>query len=808
MSMATKMRADCVEHVGGGLARELPVLPLKNMVLLPHSIVPLVVGRANSIHAVEAALSGDREICAVAQRDHLVDNPGPADLHVVGTRAVILQIMPVSKGNYKVLVEGISRTQLEPIEVIGSHVRASCRDLMSPSYVGDVEVSALWRQVKASYKSYLAASEQVPATVLTTIAGIDDMSDAADTMIVHSSIEFKERQMLLEETDLKSRLTKMYAIFEREREMIKTQARIRDRVQSQVEKNQREYYLSEQIKAINKELGRDDQLEDVTQLREDAKKAGLPAVVTKKVERELRRLEQMPVFSAEATVSKNYVEWVLSLPWQQVSPDTISIQDAAKILDTDHFGLKKIKERVLEFIAAKKFNPALSRSPIVCFVGPPGVGKTSLARSIAASLGREFVRISLGGTRDESEIRGHRRTYVGSLPGKIIQAMSTLKTVNPVILLDEVDKMSHDLYGDPASALLEVLDPEQNKDFVDNFLEVGYDLSQVMFITTANAVDGIPYPLFDRMEVIQLSGYTDLEKIQIAEKFLLPRLFKEHGVAPTRCKISRSVLELVILEYTREAGVRQLDRTLAKLIRKVIQELLERESVKKANDAEGVPKKRGRKPSVIVTADLCRLWLGIPLFKKRPITEGTRIGRATGLAWTELGGDVLEIETAIVPGKGELTLTGQLGDVMRESAQAALSYVRSQSAQFGLKKNFFASHDIHVHVPEGATPKDGPSAGITICTALVSALTNTPIRSEIAMTGEMTLRGRVLAIGGLKEKLIAAHQYNMKMVLVPSENREEVVAMREELQQPIAINFVQSIDEVFKYAFHKNPFVA
>lgn len=792
------MREQHASHISSSLARELPVLPLKNVVLLPHSIVPLVVGRIRSIQAVEAALSGDREICVVAQKDQSVDDPVAPDLHRVGTRASILQVMPIAKGNLKVLVEGISRVEVEPLDIVDTHLRAECRELISLSSSEDIEVKALWRQVKMRYKAYAHVSEQAPVSVLATIDATEDIGDAADTMIVHSGIDFKERQMLLESADLVARLSKMCNIFEREKTIIETEARIRDRVQNQVEKNQREYYLSEQIKAINKELGRDDQLEDVAQFRAQVKKAKLPPVVAQKVERELRRLEQMPTFSAEATVSKSYVDWILQLPWYHSSCDSISIEGAAEILDHDHFGLKKVKERILEFVAAKKFNPELPKSPIICLVGPPGVGKTSLARSIAASLGREFVRISLGGARDEAEIRGHRRTYVGALPGKIIQAMGSVKTVNPVILLDEIDKMSHDLYTDPASALLEVLDPEQNKNFTDNFLEVGYDLSRVMFITTANMIDGIPYPLFDRMETITLSGYTDIEKLQIAEQFLLPKLFKEHGLTRMRCKIPREVVDLIIAEYTREAGVRQLERVLAKLTRKAIQELLKTES----------KKTRGRKPAFVVTPEICRTWLGVAQFKKRPLIEGTRIGRATGLAWTELGGDVLEVETAVVPGKGELTLTGQLGDVMRESAQAALSYVRSQSTKLGLKKNFFSSHDIHVHVPEGATPKDGPSAGITICTAMVSALTNTPVKADIAMTGEITLRGRVLAIGGLKEKLIAAHQYDVKMVLVPSENREEVATIKDEVEDAPTVNFVQSIDEVFKHAFHKNPFVS
>ncbi|MCL5436855.1 MAG: endopeptidase La [Candidatus Dependentiae bacterium] len=788
------------------VVREFPVLPLKDTVLLPRSIMPLVVGRMRSIQAVEAALNNGRELCVVAQRDASIDNPGPLDLHSVGTRATILQVMPIAKGNFKVLVEGIARVRLDPTAVIDSYIRANCYDLISHTTGKEVEVEALWRQLRESYKAYIDASGQLTSSALVGLENMRDISDAVDSMIMHSGLGFADRQKLLETPELDQRLSLLYSTLEREREIIKTQASIRDAVQGQLEKNQREYYLSEQLKAINKELGRDEQFDDVTELRKQVKKAKLPDAAMQKCERELHRLEQMPPFTAEAVVSKNYIDWLIALPWHAQSQDTIDMQGASEILERDHFGLKKVKERILEFVAAKKFKPDFSRSPIICLVGPPGVGKTSLARSIAASLGREFLRVSLGGTRDDAEIRGHRRTYVGSLPGKIIQAMATIKTTNPVILLDEIDKLAHDSHGDPASALLEVLDPEQNSKFVDNFLEVGYDLSHVMFVTTANSTEGIPYPLFDRMEIIYLSGYTYVEKLQIAEKFLLPKLFREHGVLPSRCSIPSSVIELIIEEYTHEAGVRQLERILAKLTRKVIQELLKKNTPAPAGRA--TPKKRGRPAKFVVTADLSRLWLGAPVFKRRPIVEGTRIGRATGLAWTELGGDILEIETAIVPGKGELTLTGQLGDVMRESAQAALSYVRSQSSKLGLKKNFFASHDIHVHVPEGATPKDGPSAGITICTALVSALTNTPVRSDIAMTGEITLRGRVLAIGGLKEKLLAAHQYAVKTVLLPTENREEFGFIRDELQTAPAINFVHSIDEVFKHAFHKSPFVA
>lgn len=787
-----------------GLSRELPILPLKNMVLLPRSIVPLVVGRSRSIHAIEAALKSDREICVVAQKDQTLDNPGPRDIYLCGTRATILQVMPIAKGNLKILVEGISRISLQPEDVIDSYLKGLCIDLVSPSE-NSVGVLALWRQLKTSYKQYAQISNQVPAHVLATVQNLDDISGAADTIIVHSSINFKERQTLLELFDLEKRLSLLNTILQREIEIIKTEERIRDRVHNQVEKNQREYYLSEQLKAINKELGRDEQLEDITQLRAQAVAAKIPAPVMQKIERELRRLEQMPSLSAEAAVGKNYIDWLISIPWHAVSKDRISIEQATKILDKDHYGLKKVKDRILEFVSAKKFNPNLSRSPIICLVGPPGVGKTSLARSIATSLGREFTRISLGGVRDESEIRGHRRTYIGALPGKIIQAMGNVKTINPVILLDEIDKMSSDLYGDPSSALLEVLDPEQNKSFVDNFIEVGYDLSHTMFITTANSIDGIPYPLFDRMEIISLSGYTDIEKLHIAQKFLLPKLFTEYGITARQCKISADVINFVISEYTREAGVRQLERTLGKLVRKAIQEILKSNSDTKSTKKTDTPTK---KVVVTVTTEHCRTWLGLAPFKKRLLTDNKSTGRATGLAWTELGGDILEIETAILPGKGELTLTGQLGDVMRESAQAALSFVKANSSNLKLKKNFFSTHDIHVHVPEGATPKDGPSAGITMCTALVSAVTNTPIRSDVAMTGEITLRGRVLAIGGLKEKLIAAHQYNITNVVVPEENREEITSIREEIPKSVNIQFVQTIDQVFQHAFHKNPFVA
>lgn len=788
-----------IEQEGAPCAESLnlPLLPLKNVVLFPKTIIPLVVGRTRSIRAIEHALTHQKELCVVAQKDPLLDDPTPADFFLRGTRATILQIMPMPKGNLKVLLEGAKRTEILQIAHLDDFWAARCFEPpVDQTQKDSTEIYALFKHAKTVYQNYAQQLGQISSNILGGIASMEDISAATDTMAAHSGLGFKDRQMLLECDNLTKRLEKLIAFFERELDIIKAEERIRNRVQTQVEKNQREYYLQEQIKAINKELGRDDQASDVETLRNKAKAAHLPQSVMQKVERELNRLEQMPPLSAEGTITKNYIDWILMLPWKKACKDRVSLAQAKKILDSDHFGLEKVKERILEFIAAKKFNPQLSKSPIICLVGPPGVGKTSLARSVASALGREFARISLGGTKDESEIRGHRRTYIGALPGKIIQAFSTLKTINPVILLDEIDKMTHDYYGDPAAALLEVLDPEQNKNFTDNFLEVSYDLSNVMFIATANMPDGIPYALLDRMEIITLSGYTDSEKLSIAENFLLPKAFKEYGISNEECIISKVTLKTIIAEYTREAGVRQLERLIGKVIRKSIQQILG----KKATPSSV------KKTAVKVTPELCRTWLGIALFKRKLINENVRVGCATGLAWTELGGDILEIETTVVPGKGELTLTGQLGDVMRESAQAAVSYIRSKSTELGLKKNFFAGHDIHIHIPEGATPKDGPSAGITICTALISALSNKAPSAAIAMTGEITLRGIVLPVGGLKEKLIAARQYDIKKVLVPKENKEEVAKIQKELDYPVEIKFVQSMDEVLTNAFSKSPF--
>jgi ATP-dependent Lon protease len=762
------------------------------VVILPKSINPIIVGRASSIKAVEFALKTDKSLFITAQKHPDVEMPQENDLFTYGTRSTILQVMRMPKGALKILVEGICRARVTKIEGVEGFIGAYCEDLTTTSLEPTVELMALWRHVQTLYAAYTQFNTKIPTDLLTSAKTPEDIDCMADTLSVHLNISFDERQHLLETVDLKERLLRTCSLLQKEIEILETEERIRGRVQRQVEKNQREYYLTEQIKAIQKELGREDQQGEINQLRAKLKNLGLPSEAQEKVEKELRRLEQMPPLSSEGVVSRHYIDWVLSLPWNKVSKDSIKLEVAEQILDKTHAGLKKAKERIIEFIAAKKFSSSFERSPIICLVGPPGVGKTSLAKSIADSLGREFVRISLGGIRDEAEIRGHRRTYIGALPGKIIQAMRKANYSNPVILLDEIDKMSSDLHGDPASALLEVLDPEQNKAFVDHFLELEYDLSKVMFITTANHIEGIPYPLFDRMDVIALSGYTEEEKIQIANQFLLPKNLKEYGLKSRQFQLSQDIIRQLVLYYTKEAGVRQLERFIAKLMRKAIQLLL----------------KEPTRKSVMVSQERLREWLGNPKYKRTALeTGGERIGLSLGLAWTEFGGDVLEIEATMIPGKGSLTLTGQLGDVMQESAHAALSYLRSRAVDLGFKGSFNSSKDIHVHIPEGATPKDGPSAGITMCTALASALTKNPVKQTIAMTGEITLRGRVLPIGGLKEKILAARQHNIKTVIVPKENQDDI----EEFSNDIAdmnLVFVEHMDEVLKLVLAKQPFVS
>lgn len=768
----------------------LPVLPLKNLVALPKSIIPVVVGRELSINAVDVAMRSNKEIFVTAQKALDTENPTADDIFSYGTRALILQVARMPNGTLKILVEGITRARIVEVKTTDGFIGVIAQDLVPDALPDTSENMALWRNVFELFKEYVHLNEKVSTDVLGLFHGLDDLDYLVDTIAVQMHLDFNERQGILEMINLKERALRMCILLQKEIEILKAEKNIRKRVQSQVEKHQKDYYLNEQMRAIQRELGREDYQQEISELRKKAKKLKLPVEAIEKVEAELKRLEQMQPTSPEAAVSRNYVEWIMSIPWHQASKDSISMDEAEKILNGSHAGMNKPKERIIEFLATKKFaGENLKRAPIICLAGPPGVGKTSLGQSIANALGRPLIRISLGGVRDEAEIRGHRRTYVGAMPGKIIQAMKKAKVINPVLLLDEVDKMSMDFRGDPASALLEVLDPEQNKSFSDHFVEVDYDLSKVMFITTANLVDNIPYPLLDRMEIISLTGYTDQEKLDIANKFLMPKLLKEHDLKPEKVALSEDILKKIIEEYTKEAGVRQLERVLAKLLRKSILMLLKTKSLKK----------------VLITEELIEKWLGAPIFRKDDRKREDVIGVATGLAWTEVGGDLLDIEVTVMKGKGALTLTGQLGEVMQESAQAAMSYIRSRAKDFGLKEEFYSDIDVHVHLPEGAIPKDGPSAGIAMATALTSALTQIPIHRDVAMTGEVTLRGRVLQIGGLKEKLLAASRLGITKAIIPKSNAKDVKEFEHELDKALKIVYVQHMEEVLEQALTKSP---
>lgn len=774
----------------------LPLLPLKSVVILPKSILPVFVGRPSSIKAVEYAIKNGNEIFITTQKDSAVESPGADDVFACGTRATILQVMRMPNGAIKILAEGVCRALISDVYQENGFMGGSVDDLPTTGLEDDVEVEALWRQLKDLYNAYGKLNEKAPLEILHNVKTPTDIDYAVDTITTHiSNLSFTDRQQILELNHLPQRILRLCSFLRKEIEILETEQRIRSQVQTQVEKSQKEYYLTEQIKAIHKELGRDDNTLELEQLSAKIRTIGASTDAIEKVDKEIKRLEQMPPLSSEAVVSRHYVDWLTSLPWKTTTKDDISIVQAERILDKHHAGLKKAKERIIEFLAAKKYAKNLERSPIICLAGPPGVGKTSLAKSIALSLGREFIRISLGGVKDEAEIRGHRRTYIGALPGKIIQAMKKAKVINPVILLDEIDKMGRDMQGDPASALLEVLDPEQNKTFVDHFLDLEYDLSKVIFITTANYIDGIPYPLFDRMEIVNLAGYTEEEKVSIAHEFLIPKGLKEYSLTARQFKISQPILHKLVNDYTKEAGVRQLERVITKLMRKTIQVLLKDSTVK----------------SVTITNDLLKEWLGNSKYKKTSLNpQKELVGVVTGLAWTEMGGDVLEIETSVLPGKGTLTLTGQLGEVMQESVQAGLSYIRSRAHELGLKSSFHSTKDIHVHMPEGATPKDGPSAGITICTALISALTNVPVNPNIAMTGEVTLRGRVLMVGGLKEKILAAKQHGIGTVILPSENLDDdevqEIIKENEKEKNLNLVFVRTMDEVLQAAFAPGSF--
>ncbi len=768
----------------------LPVLPLKNLVALPKSIIPVVVGREISIRAIDIAMKGNKEVFVTAQRSIDIENPTIDDVFLFGTRAVIVQVARMANGTLKVLIEGIARSEVVSVEQADGFLAVTARDLVPKPLTSTTDNMALFRNLFDLFREYVGLNEKISTEVLTLFHGLDDLDYLCDTVAVQMHLEFSERQAILELVDLKKRALSLSVQLQKEIEILKAEKNIKKRVQSQVEKHQRDYYLNEQMRAIQRELGREDQQQEINDLRKKAKKLKLSAEAMEKVEAELKRLEQMQATSPESAVSRNYIEVLLSVPWHATAKDSVSMKGAEEILDSSHAGLKKAKERVIEFIAAKKFaGDKLKKAPIICLAGPPGVGKTSLGHSIAEALNRPLIRIALGGVRDEAEIRGHRRTYIGAMPGKIVQGMRKAKVMNPVLLLDEIDKMAMDFRGDPASALLEVLDPEQNKAFNDHFMEVDYDLSKVMFITTANVIDNIPYPLLDRMEIISLSGYTEDEKLAIAKKFLVSKLLDEYKLKDTQVVITDAILRRIIDEYTREAGVRQLERTIAKLMRKSIQQLLKSKTTKQ----------------IKVTDAMLEEWLGAPVFRKDDRQHKDAVGVASGLAWTEVGGDVLDVEVTVMKGKGALTLTGQLGEVMQESAQAAMSYVRSCSKELGLKDGFYADVDIHVHMPEGAIPKDGPSAGITICTAVVSALTGIAVRPKIAMTGEITLRGRVLQIGGLKEKLLAATRLGITSVIVPKSNARDVQEFASELDKGLKIIYAEHMSEVLDVILASKP---
>ena len=771
-----------------GTGVKTPVLPLRDVVVYPHMVIPLFVGREKSIQALEAAMAEDKRILLVAQHSAEVDEPAADNIYGVGTMANILQMLKLPDGTVKVLVEGGERASVEGLDVDGEYFSALATPLTEPDVTEDQEVDVMTRSLLSAFEQYVKLNKKVPPEILSSLQGISEPGRLADTVAAHMSLKIEEKQKILEMEDPRTRLEHLMALIEGELDILQVEKRIRGRVKQQMEKSQREYYLNEQMKAIQKELG---ELEDVPNELEDLEKkieaSGMSSEAREKADQELNKLRMMSPMSAEATVVRSYLEWMLALPWKKRTRVRHDLARAESILDTDHYGLEKVKERILEYLAVQQRVRKL-KGPILCLVGPPGVGKTSLGESIARSVNRRFVRMSLGGVRDEAEIRGHRRTYIGSLPGKIVQKLSKVGTRNPLFLLDEIDKMAMDFRGDPASALLEVLDPEQNATFNDHYLEVDFDLSDVMFVCTANTLD-IPGPLLDRMEVIRLAGYTEEEKVNIARNYLLPKQVKANGLKTGELEVSDNALRDMARYYTREAGVRNMEREVAKVARRVVKEVL--------------VKPRDR--AVQVSTQNLDKYLGVRRFRYGMAESHDQVGRVTGLAWTEVGGELLTIEGAIVPGKGRLQNTGQLGDVMKESIHAALTVVRSRSQALGIDPGFHQTHDIHVHVPEGAIPKDGPSAGIGMCTALVSALTGIAVRADVAMTGEITLRGEVLPIGGLKEKLLAALRGGIQTVVIPEENRKDLADISRDIKGKLDIRPMRWIDEVLDVALVSQP---
>ena len=769
-----------------GEAGLYPVLPLRDIVVFPHMIVPLFVGREKSIRALEEVMGLDKQILLATQINAGDDDPEPEGIYDIGTVANVLQLLKLPDGTVKVLVEGRARAEIMRYSDRDDYYEASAVELKEPDE-DQVEIEALSRSVVSEFENYVKLNKKISPEVVGAAAQIDDYSKLADTVASHLSIKIPEKQDMLSTVSIKGRLEKALGFMEGEISVLQVEKRIRSRVKRQMEKTQREYYLNEQMKAIQKELGEgDDGRDEASEIEERIKKTKLSKEAREKADAELKKLRQMSPMSAEATVVRNYLDWLLGLPWGKKSRVKIDLNAAEEVLETDHFGLEKVKERIIEYLAVQARSSKL-KGPILCLVGPPGVGKTSLARSIAKATGREYVRMALGGVRDEAEIRGHRRTYIGSMPGKVIQSMKKAKKANPLFLLDEIDKMGMDFRGDPSSALLEVLDPEQNSTFMDHYLEVEYDLSSVMFITTANTLN-IPAPLMDRMEIIRIAGYTEDEKLEIAKRHLLPKAIRDHALQPKEFSITDEALRGVIQTYTREAGVRNFERELMKLARKAVTEIL----------------KSGKK-SVKVTEKNLADYLGVPRFRHGEAEGEDLVGVVTGLAWTEVGGELLTIEGVMMPGKGKMTVTGNLRDVMKESISAAASYVRSRAVDYGIEPPRFDKSDIHVHVPEGATPKDGPSAGVAMATAIISVMTGIPVRHDVAMTGEITLRGRVLPIGGLKEKLLAALRGGIKVALIPEENAKDLPEIPDNVKNGLEIIPVSRMGEVLKHALTRVP---
>ncbi len=764
--------------------RTVALLPLRDIVVFPHMVVPLFVGRARSIKALEDAVAGDRELLLAAQKDHKIDDPRAQDIHRVGTLGTILQLLRLPDGTVKVLVEGKARATIQ--RFVRSDPFHACEIQVLPDTEDrSVEVAALVRTIHTTFETYVKLNRKVPPEILNSVTTVTAPSRLADTIVAHLNLKLEDRQRLLELASAGQRLEEVLALMQAEIEVLEVERKIRTRVKKQMERSQKEYYLNEQMRAIQKELGeRDEFKNEIHELEEALKKKKMPKEALERTKKEIRKLKMMSPMSAEATVVRNYIDWLLSVPWESYKDEKKDINEAERVLDEDHFGLEKPKERILEYLAVQSLVEKM-KGPILCLVGPPGVGKTSLGKSIARATGRDFVRVSLGGVRDEAEIRGHRRTYIGALPGKIIQSLKKAGSGNPVFLLDEVDKMSMDFRGDPSAALLEVLDPEQNHSFNDHYLDLDYDLSRVMFVCTANVLSQIPRPLQDRMEIIQIPGYVESEKLRIARDFLAKKQIEANGLKPEQIEFTEPAILEVIRYYTREAGVRSLERELASICRKVARE---------------VAKQGAKFKPVKLSPASVRKYLGVQKYRFGQAEEEDRVGVCTGLAYTEVGGELLQTEVSVTPGKGKLIVTGRLGEVMQESANAALSYVRSRAKQLGLTSDFYSKVDLHIHVPEGAIPKDGPSAGITIATAIASALTRVPVRSNVAMTGEITLRGRVLPIGGLKEKMIAAHRGGIDTILVPKENEKDLKEIPSHIKKNLRIVLVEHMDEVLAQA--------